>query len=88
MNKLMIALLIAIVCAAGVVAHELVGHATSFFDPDYVRLSQLFGQAALVAAIAGDVGAKGEVTHRWAGIFALTPCSAAAQARLRTKRAG
>src|SRR5438552_632586 len=31
------------------VIHELIGHATSFFDPDYVRLSQLFGQAALVA---------------------------------------
>ena len=31
------------------VIHELIGHATSFFDPDYVRLSQLFGQAAPVA---------------------------------------
>lgn len=31
------------------VIHELIGHATSFFDPDFVRLSQLFGQAALVA---------------------------------------
>ena len=31
------------------VIHELIGHATSFFDPDYVRLSRLFGEAALVA---------------------------------------
>jgi phenylalanine-4-hydroxylase len=31
------------------VIHELVGHATSFFDPDFVRLSRLFGEAALVA---------------------------------------
>jgi phenylalanine-4-hydroxylase len=31
------------------VVHELVGHATSFFDPDTVRLSRLFGEAALVA---------------------------------------
>jgi phenylalanine-4-hydroxylase len=31
------------------VIHELIGHATSFFDPDFVRLSCLFGQAALVA---------------------------------------
>ena len=31
------------------VIHELIGHATSFFDPDFVRLSRLFGQAALVA---------------------------------------
>ena len=31
------------------VVHELVGHATSFFEPEFVRLSRLFGQAALVA---------------------------------------
>lgn len=31
------------------VIHELIGHATSFFDEDFVRLSQLFGRAALVA---------------------------------------
>jgi phenylalanine-4-hydroxylase len=31
------------------VIHELIGHATSFFDPDFVRLSRLFGEAALVA---------------------------------------
>ena len=31
------------------VIHELVGHATSFFDEDIVRLSRLFGAAALVA---------------------------------------
>ena len=31
------------------IVHELVGHATSFFDPDVVRLSRLFGEAALVA---------------------------------------
>jgi phenylalanine-4-hydroxylase len=31
------------------VIHELIGHATSFFDPDFVRLTRLFGQAALVA---------------------------------------
>lgn len=31
------------------VIHELVGHATSFFDPDFVRLTRLFGTAALNA---------------------------------------
>ncbi len=34
------------------VVHELVGHATSFFDPDIVRLSRLFGEAALHADAA------------------------------------
>lgn len=34
------------------VVHELVGHATSFFDPDIVRLSRLFGEAALRADAA------------------------------------
>lgn len=31
------------------IVHELVGHATSFFEPEFVRLSRLFGQAALSA---------------------------------------
>jgi phenylalanine-4-hydroxylase len=31
------------------IIHELVGHANSFFDPNFVRLSRLFGEAALVA---------------------------------------
>jgi phenylalanine-4-hydroxylase len=34
------------------VIHELIGHATSFFDEDFVRLSRLFGEAALVADAA------------------------------------
>ncbi len=37
------------------VVHELVGHATSFFDPDIVRLSRLFGEAALAADAEGVV---------------------------------
>jgi phenylalanine-4-hydroxylase len=31
------------------VVHELVGHATSFFRPEIVRLTRLFGEAALGA---------------------------------------
>ena len=34
------------------IVHELVGHATSFFQPDIVRLSRLFGEAALRADAA------------------------------------
>src|SRR6185503_6778128 len=47
------------------VIHELVGHATSFLAPEFVRLSRLFGEAALVADAATLPASSACTGTRW-----------------------